>query len=128
MGNEKKTISTRVTEREYEMFETYANTHNVSISALIKLFMTNLLNGELDYQKGELRSRVDPIDLGILEETETPFGVKVDKKLRKLLDRGYPESFIFSMKEQILSGLDSQINMLPKKFDARRMRDSDFGC
>lgn len=79
-------------------------------------------------EKAETEKGVTPIGYAVSEELDTPFGIKVDRKLRILLERGYPERVIYQMKEQILSGLDSQIDMLPKKFDARRMRDNDCGC
>lgn len=127
-SKDKKVISAKVSEREYQRLEMYANTHNISISAMITLCLNGLLNGDLDIQKGELKTGVDPIGYAVCEELDTPFGQKVDRKFDKLRDRGYPETFISSMKEQILSGIDSQIDMLPKKFDARRAKDSDCGC
>lgn len=127
-SKDKKVISAKVSEREYQRLEMYANTHNISISAMITLCLNGLLNGDLDIQKGELKTGVDPIGYAVFEELDTPFGQKVERKFDKLRERGYPENFIYSMKEQILSGIDTQINMLPKKFDARKMKDSDCGC
>lgn len=127
-SKDKKVISAKVSEREYQRLEMYANTHNISISAMITLCLNGLLNGDLDIQKGELKTGVDPIGYAVCEELDTPFGQKVDRKFDRLRERGYPETFISSMKEQILSGIDSQIDMLPKKFDARRVKDSDCGC
>ena len=127
-SKDKKVISAKVSEREYQRLEMYANTHNISISAMITLCLNGLLNGDLDIQKGELKTGVDPIGYAVCEELDTPFGQKVDRKFDRLRERGYPETFISSMKEQILSGIDSQIDMLPKKFDARRAKDSDCGC
>ena len=123
-----KVIGVKVSEKEFAMIETYANTHNISVSALFRLFMNDLLNGNINLEKGELKLGVNPIGYADSEELDTPFGQKVDRKLEKLRERGYPENFIYSLKEQILNGLDSQIDMLPKRFDARRMKDSDCGC
>lgn len=127
-SKDKKVIGVKVSENEFQMLETYANTHNISVSALIKLYITDLLNGDIEVEKGELKLGVNPIGYAVYEELDTPFGQKVDRKLEKLIERGYPEKFIYSMKEQILNSLDSQIEMLPKHFDARRMRDNDCGC
>lgn len=119
-SKDKKVISVKVSEQEYAMLETYANTHNMSISAMLSLYIRGLVNGEIEIEKGELKIGVDPIGCAVLD---TPFGYKVDRKFEKLRERGYPESFISGMKEQILNGLDSQIDMLPRKFDARKLRD-----
>lgn len=123
-----KVIGVKVSEKEFAMIETYANTHNISVSALFRLFMNDLLNGNINLEKGELKLGVNPIGYADSEELDTPFGQKVDRKLEKLCERGYPENFIYSLKEQILNGLDSQIDMLPKRFDARRMKDNNCGC
>lgn len=123
-----KVIGVKVSEKEFAMIETYANTHNISVSALFRLFMNDLLNGNINLEKGELKLGVNPIGYADSEELDTPFGQKVDRKLEKLRERGYPENFIYSLKEQILNGLDSQIDMLPKRFDARRMKDNNCGC
>lgn len=127
-SKDKKVIGVKVSEKEFQAIETYANTHNITISALFKLFMNDLLNGNINLEKGELKLGVNPIGYAVYEELDTPFGQKVDRRFDRLRERGYPEMFISSMKEQILSGIDSQIDMLPKKFDARKMRDSDCGC
>jgi len=127
-SKDKKVISAKISENKYEMIETYANTHNLSISALITLCMDGVLSGDIEIEKGELKIGVDPTGYAVCENFDTPFGEKVDRKFDKLRERGYPERFIESMKEQILNGIDNQISMLPKKFDMRRMKDNDTGC
>lgn len=76
----------------------------------------------------EGRKGVTPDGYAVCDDSDTPFGQKVNRKLEKLTERGYPENFIYSIKEEILNGLDTQIDMLPKRFDSRRMRDTDCGC
>ena len=127
-SKDKKVIGVKVSESEYHQLETYSNTHNISISALMGLYVRDILNGDIEIEKGELKLGVNPIGYAVSEELDTPFGQKVERKLDKLRDRGYPENFIYQIKEQVLSTLDSQIDMWPKKFDARRMKDSDCGC
>ena len=124
-SKDKKVISAKVSEKEFQMLETYANTHNMTISAILSLCIKALVDGEIEIEKGELKTGVDPIGYAVCEELDTPFGQKIEKRLDKLRERGYPDNFIYSLKEQILNGLDSQIDMLPKRFDARRMKDSD---
>ena len=127
-SKDKKVVSAKISESEYQRIEMYANTHNISISAMITLCLNGLMNGDLDIQKGELKTGVDPIGYAVSDDLDTPFGQKVDRKLERLIERGYPENFIYSMKEQILNGLDAQIDMLPKRFDARKMKNNDCGC
>ncbi len=122
-----KVIGIKVSEKEFEATETYANTHNISISALFKLYINALLNGEIEIEKGELKTGVNPNGCAVSEESDTPFGQKIEKRMDKLRERGYPDNFIYSLKEQILNGLDNQIEMLPKRYDTRRVRD-DWGC
>ena len=127
MSDKNKVISAKITEATYARLEVYSSTHNVSIAAVIKLFINALLDGEIEVEKGELKMAVDPIGYAVSEDLDTPFGKKVDRRFEKLRERGYPERVIEMMKEQILAGLDSQIDLLPKKYDPRRMRD-DCGC
>ena len=127
-SKDKRVVSAKLSEKEYQILETYANTHNMTISAILSLCIKGLVEGDIRIEKGELKTGVDPIGYAVSEEIDTPFGQKIEKRLEKLRERGYPENFIYSMKEQILNGLDSQIDMLPKKFDARRMRDNECGC
>ena len=127
-SKDKKVIGVKVSERQYQMIETYANTHNLSISALMSLCIEGLINGDIEVEKGELKIGVNPNGYEVCESFDTPFGERVERKFDKLRGRDYPEKFIESMKEQILNGIDSQISMLPKKFDMRRMKDNDTGC
>lgn len=115
-------ISARVKDETAVKLGELAEERGITIAKLIDEMVA-------DYEeKNESEKGVTPISYAVSEELDTPFGIKVDRKLRILLERGYPERMIYQMKEQMLSGLDSQIDMLPKKFDARRMRDSDIGC
>ena len=127
-SRDRKVISAKVSEKEFQMLETYANTHNMTISAILSLCIRALIDGEIRIEKGELKTGVDPIGYAVSEEIDTPFGQKIEKKLDKVRERGYPDNFIYSLKEQILNGLDNQISMLPKKFDARRMKNDDCRC
>ena len=115
-------ISARVKDETAVKLGELAELRGITIARLIDEMVA-------DYEeKEEAEKGVTPISYAVSEELDTPFGQKVDRKLEKLIDRGYPEKFIYSMKEQILNGLDSQIEMLPRHFDARRMRDNDCGC
>ena len=115
-------ISARVKDETAVKLGEIAENRGITIAKLIDEMVA-------DYEEREESEKgVTPISYAVCDDLDTPFGQKVDRKLEKLLERGYPEKFIYSMKEQILSGIDSQIDMLPKHFDLRRMKDSDCGC
>lgn len=78
-----------------------------------------------DYEKRDEENGVTPISYAVSDDLDTPFGARVERRLDKLRERGYPEHFLASMKEQILNGIDTQIELLPKKFDIRKMRDME---
>ena len=113
-------ISARVKDETAVKLGELAQDRGITIARLIDEMV-------LEYERKE-EIGVTPDGYAVYEELDTPLGQKIERKLGKLRERGYPENFISSMKEQILSGLDSQIDMLPKKFDARRIKDSDCGC
>lgn len=119
----KKVVSTKLTEEELRRLEIVANRENMSVAAIIKLCINAIINNEIELEKGELKMAVDRI-----EYADTSFGEKVERKLNKLREREYPERFIESLKEQILSGLDAQIDMLPERFNPKRVKSDDWGC
>jgi len=121
----KKVVSTKLTEEELKRLEIIANRENMSVAAIIKLCVNAIINNEIELEKGELKMAVDHIEYADLD---TPFGEKVERKLNKLREREYPERFIESLKEQMLTGLDAQIEMLPKKFNPKRIKSDDWGC
>lgn len=126
-NKDKRVISAKISEKEYQQLETYANTHNISISALMSMCIKAVLDGDILVEKGELKFPVDPNGYAVYDEFDTPFGQKLDRKFDRLRERGYPEKYIEQMKEEILNGVESRIDMLPKKYDSRRVRD-DCGC
>lgn len=119
----KKVVSTKLTEEELRRLEIVANRENMSVAAIIKLCINAIINNEIELEKGELKMAVDHI-----EYADTPFGEKVERKLNKLREREYPEWYIEVLKEQMLTSFDAQIEMLPKKFNPKRMRSDDWGC
>ena len=114
-------ISARVKDETAVKLGELAEDKGITIARLIDEMVA-------DFEEKEAQTGVDPIGYAVSEEIDTSFGQKVEIKLDKLRERGYPENFIYSMKEQILNGLDAQIDMLPKRFDARKMKNNDCGC
>lgn len=126
-SKDKKTISTKISPEEFEWLESFAASKSISVSSVMNLCVSGIIRGDINIEEGEIKTGVYPNGYEVCEESDTPFGIEVDKKLSKLLERGYPESFLYSIKEQILSGIDDQLSMLPKRFDARRS-GNDWGC
>ena len=110
-------ISARVRDEIAVKLGEIAENKGYTIAKLIEEMVT-------EYEKEPEEKGVTPISYAVCDT----FGERVERKFDKLRERDYPEKFIESMKEQILNGIDSQISMLPKKFDMRRMKDNDTGC
>lgn len=121
---EKKVVGIKVGAEDYRRLEIIADRENMSISAILKLCVNAIINNEIELEKGELKLGVNYV----CKDLDTPFGEKVEQKLNKLREREYPERFIESLKEQMLTSLDAQIEMLPKKFNSKRMKSDDWGC
>ena len=123
------TVGTKISAVENEELIKLSNRENISISAILKLCIGGILSGEIDIENGELKIGVNPIGYAVSEDFGTDiFGQKVEKRFDRLRERSYPEAYINSMKEDILRGIDNRIDMLPKKFDSRRMKSLDEGC
>jgi len=114
-------ISARVKDETAVKLGELAENKGITIARLIDDMVADL-------EEKESKKGVTPISYAVSEDSDTLFGQKVDRKFDKLRERGYPENFIYSMKEQILNGIESQIEMLPKRFDARRVKEVDGGC
>ena len=122
------TVSSRLSEKEFSEIEIIANRENISVSAIIKLCLAAIVNGEIEMEKGELKIGVDTHNHAVFDDFYSDdFGRKVEKKFDRLREREYPEEVIDMLKAEILAGIDNRIDMLPKKFDRRKMRDGDVG-
>lgn len=118
----KRVIGAKLNECDCRMVETYAEKHNLSVSALIGILVRGVLDGDIEIEKGELKIGVNPISYADY------FTQRINERINDLRERNYPESFIEKMKDQVLNGLDSQISMLPKEYDPRRSRSYDCGA
>lgn len=120
----KKVVGVKLNEKEYEQVEAKATLDNVSVSAALRLLINGYLNGEIQIEKGELK--IPEKEYELIEDA--PLGQKLEKQFDKLRERGYPERYIRQMGENLVESVRSQIDMMPKRFDPRRMRDNDCGC
>ena len=123
------TVGAKISEIENECLIRLSNRENISVSAILKLCIGGIMSGDLDIEKGELKIGVNPIGCAVSDNFYSDdFGSKVEKKFDRLREREYPEEVIDMLKAEILAGIDSRIDMLPKKFDRRRIKDSDIGA
>ena len=123
------TVNAKISEKEFAELTMIANRENISVSALMKLCIGALINGEIEVEKGELKTCPTHDEYCVSDDFYSDdFGKKVEKKFDRLRERDYPEDVIHVMKQEILAGIDNRIDMLPKKFDRRKLRDVDGGC
>lgn len=122
-SKDKKVVSTKISDYEYGMLEKAANMQNLSVSAVIGICVKGIIEGDIEIDKGELKTGVDPNGYAVYDN----FTERIERKFEKLRERNYPERIIEQTKEGIINGLESQISMMPKSYDPRRMRD-DCGC
>ena len=121
-------VGAKISELENEALMRVANRENISVSAILRLCVGGIMSGEIDVEKGELKIGVNPNGCAVCDDFyEDDFEKRVNRRFDRLRERGYPEHFIEAMKEEILNGIDSRIDMLPKKFDARKQREK-WGC
>jgi len=118
-SKDKKVIGVKVSERQHEMIETYANTHNLSISALMSLCIEGLINGDIEIEKGELKLGVNPNGYAVPECFDIPiYESKIEKAIDGLAEKGYPDRLKKNVEEQILESLRNM-----PRYDPRRTRD-----
>jgi len=113
-------ISARVRDEIAVKLGEIAERKGITIAKLIEEMVEKY---ETDEEKG-----VTPHGYGLFEEIDTPLGIKLEKQMEKLREGEYPERFIKNFEDTILNGVREQIEMLPKKFNPKRMRSDDWGC
>ena len=126
----KISATTRLTEEEFKRLESKANVANMSISALLKLLINGVCNGDIEIEKGEIKLGVDPIGYAVSEESNEDFKenlrykeFKLDRLLTTFEKRNYPDWLIRQSIEQIMCQINESGNYNPK-----RGYDSDTGC
>ena len=120
-----KVVCAKIPDGAYENLDIYASRHGLSISALIKLFVSSLITGEITVEKGELRYSGESTNVMASSEDELLLDrykeLKLDKLVAAFEENGYPNSHI----RQQIDGLIGQIRE-NGKFNSRK--SSDYGC
>ena len=125
MAQNRVTIGTKINEDDYAKVELMAKVDGMSITALVKLLVIGYKDGDIEIKDGEI---VRENNEEFFHYEETPLGELIEREFDKLRSRNYPESLICKWKRTIIDGIRSQVEMMPKKYDPRRMRSDDWGC
>lgn len=130
MVQKRYTVSTKINERENLELNKLAERENISITAIMKLFVDALLNGDIELEKGELKictpaheDCVSAISNEDFEENLRYKELRFDRLLSTFEKKNYPDMAIRSAVESIIGQLLDGGN-----YNARRNYDSDCGC
>lgn len=130
MGTVKRvTVNTKITEEESERLNRLAERENISITALMRLLVDALINGEILLEKGEVKSCPTPDEKGVsaifnedFEENLRYKELRLDKLVTTFEEYGYPDWFVRQQIETLISQIRDS-----GKYNPRRS-NSDCGC
>jgi hypothetical protein len=131
LGTKKRvTINTKITEEESEKLRRVLERENISSTAVLRLLIDGLLNGEIELEKGEIKSCPTHDEYCVSEISEEEFKenlrykeLKLDRLVKAFERNGYPDQAIRQSIEQIICQV-----MDNGKYNPRRRYDSDCGC
>lgn len=125
----KVSVTARISEDEMRQLETVASRANISISAAMKLYVNALINQDIEIEKGELKTGVNPIGYAVYNESEDEFKenlrykeLKFDRLLRAFEKNEYPDFYVRQSVDQIIGQINEN-----GKFNPRRS-GTDWGC
>ena len=119
MVQKRYTVSTKINEQENEALLKLSEQENISITAIMKLFVAALINGDIELEKGELKTCTPPHEDYVSETFEIPvYESRIEKAIDGLTEKGYPDRLKRNIEEQILESLRNM-----PRYDPRRMRD-----
>ena len=130
MGTKKRiTVNAKITEEESVKLNTLAERENISVTALIRLLVDALLIGEIELEKGEIKSCPTHDEMGVSAISEDDFmenlrykELKLDKLASVFEEYNYPDYIVRQQIEQMISMIKDN-----GKFNPRRS-NSDCGC
>ena len=124
------TINTKITEEESAKLHRLADRGNLSVNAVLRLCVDGLLNGDIEIDRGEIKSCpthdkqwVSAISEEEFQENLRYKELKVDRLVGAFEKRGYPDRAIRQSIEQIVRAIVDSGNYNP-----RRGYDSECGC
>lgn len=124
------TVNAKITEEESVKLNSLAERENISVTALLRLLVDALLTGEIELEKGEIKScpTTDEYCVSAISEEEFQENLrykelKLDRLVSAFERRKYPDQAIRQCVEQIVGQILDGSN-----FNPRRSYDSDCGC
>lgn len=130
MGISKRvTVNAKITEEESNKLNRLAERENISITALIRLLVNGVLNGDIVVEKGEIKSCPTTDEMGVsafsnedFEENLRYKELRLDRLVKAFEDNCYPDNIIRQQIEVIVSQIREN-----GKFSQRKC-NSDWGC
>lgn len=130
MGTKKRvTVNAKITEEESTKLNVLAERENISVTALIRLLVDALLTGEINLEKGEIKSCPTTDEMGVSEVSEDDFmenlrfkELKLDKLASVFSEYGYPDYIVRQHVEQMISMIKDNGKFNPKR------SSSEYGC
>ena len=123
------TVNAKITEEESEKLVRLAERENISITALIRLLVDALINGDIELEKGEVKSCPTTDEMGVsaisnedFEENLRYKELRFDKLVSAFEENNYPDWFIRQQIEIMISQVRDG-----GKFNPRRS-GSEYGC
>lgn len=120
------TVNAKITEEESERLNKLAERENISVTALIRLLVNGLLDGEIKLVKGEIKSCPTTDEMGVsgndYMENLRYKELKLDKLATTFEEYGYPDYLVRQNIEMMISQIKDN-----GKFNPRRS-SSDCGC
>ena len=123
------TVNAKITEEESVKLNSLAERENISITALIRLLVDALINGDILLEKGEVKSCPTHDEMGVsallnedFEENLRYKELRLDKLVSAFEENSYPDWFVRQQIEMLIGQIRDS-----GKYNPRRS-NSDCGC
>lgn len=120
------TVNAKITEEESIRLNKLAERENISVTALIRLLVNGLLDGEIELEKGEIKSCPTTDGMGVSEddfmENLRYKELKFDKLAATFKEYGYPDYLVRQNIEMTISTIKDNGRYNPTR------SSSDYGC
>ena len=130
MIKKRVTINTKITEEESIVLNKLAERENISITAIVRLLVNALLNGDVELEKGEIKTCPTTDEQWVSEVSEEEFRenlrykeLRLDRLVYAFERKRYTDQAIRQSIENIIMQINDNGNYNP-----RRSYDNDCGC